>query len=114
MSRERRSYIAQIRCGILPLHIETGRWININVEERTCKVCNQDIVEDETHFIFNCPKYSYERAEFISMVEAKNPEFITYDNIEKFKFFMTKDCISVFGKFLQKIYTIRKSILYAD
>ncbi len=31
-----RSYLAQYRCGILPLEIETGRWQNKPVEERIC------------------------------------------------------------------------------
>ncbi len=26
MSHRQRSYLAQLRCGILPLHIERGRW----------------------------------------------------------------------------------------
>ncbi len=33
MSRERRSYLAQLRNGILPLQREVGRWINKAVEE---------------------------------------------------------------------------------
>ena len=63
-----RSILAQLRMGILPLHIETGRYKNvfdretgihrkINVNERTCNVCKLDIVEDEKHFLFNCNIY---------------------------------------------------------
>ena len=40
LSRSIRSYIAQIRYGVLPLHIETGRYSNLKVEERLCKVCD--------------------------------------------------------------------------
>ena len=60
-----RLILAQLRMGILPLHIETGRYKNVfdretgiyrkmNVNERTCNVCKLDIVEDEKHFLFNC------------------------------------------------------------
>ncbi len=33
-SRRQRSYLAQLRCGILPLHIETGRWYGVKEENR--------------------------------------------------------------------------------
>ncbi len=33
MSRQRRSYLAQLRNVILPLQLEVGRWINKAVEE---------------------------------------------------------------------------------
>ncbi len=38
MNRKHISYLAQHRCEILPLEIETGRWQNKPVEERICKV----------------------------------------------------------------------------
>ena len=42
LSRSLRSYIAQIRCGVL--HIETERYRNLKVEERLCKVCDSHAV----------------------------------------------------------------------
>ncbi len=38
MNRKHRSYLAQYRCGILPLEIETGRGQTKPVKERICKV----------------------------------------------------------------------------
>ena len=58
MSRQERSILAQLRCGVLPLHIETGRFCNIPREKRTCNMCNDNHVEDELHFILQCPKYN--------------------------------------------------------
>ena len=60
--------LAQIRSGILPLRIETGRYQNIKdnttkkmrkmkVEERICLICNSGAVENEIHFIFECEPY---------------------------------------------------------
>ena len=40
LDRKLRSYIAQFRSGILPLEIETGRFRNIPLNERICKLCN--------------------------------------------------------------------------
>ena len=65
LSRSLRSYIAQIRCGVLPLHIETGRYCNLKVEERLCKVCDSQSVENEFHFIFDCKAYSQLRLIFL-------------------------------------------------
>ena len=50
-----RSYLAQIRSGILPLEIETGRFRNIKIDDRLCKLCNLNVNQDKTHFIFECP-----------------------------------------------------------
>ncbi len=45
MSRLQRSYLAQLRCGILPLDIETGRWYGVKEEDRICKACNDNQIE---------------------------------------------------------------------
>ena len=44
LTGKERSLMAQFRCGILPLRIETGRFV---VESP----------EDEKHFLLNCPFY---------------------------------------------------------
>ncbi len=33
------SVFAKLRCGILPLHIETGEYTNIALENRQCEFC---------------------------------------------------------------------------
>ena len=40
------------------LLIETGRYNNISRSDRLCTICGHN-VEDETHFQFHCPRYSY-------------------------------------------------------
>ena len=52
LNREKRSLVAQLRSGILPLQVEVGRWQGIPIEERICPVCNLNQVEDECHFLF--------------------------------------------------------------
>ncbi len=42
---------AKLRCGILPLHIETGRYTNTELENRLCEFCEKNVIEDEKHFI---------------------------------------------------------------
>ncbi|CAC5400852.1 unnamed protein product [Mytilus coruscus] len=53
LSKVERSHLAQFRCGILPLRIETGRYIGERAEERLCKFCTADVTETETHFLLH-------------------------------------------------------------
>lgn len=56
-----RSLCAQFRSGILPLRIEVGRYRQEPLEERVCDFCTRNDIEDEEHFIFDCPLYDEER-----------------------------------------------------
>ncbi len=75
MSRQRRSYLAQLRNGILPLQQEVGRWTNKAVEESLCLVCNNSTVEDEEHFLFHCNFYYGEREDFSNYMKYNIPNF---------------------------------------
>ncbi len=57
-NRGHRAILAKFRSGILPLSIETGRFQNIPREFRLCTMCNDNVIEDETHFIFYCNQYN--------------------------------------------------------
>ncbi len=52
--RQDRSLLAQIRPGTLPLHVETGRFRDTKVENRTCMICNSKEIEDDYHFVSIC------------------------------------------------------------
>ena len=49
--------------------IESGRYDQILRENRLCPSCKSNETEDETHFFFNCPKYSIQRDEFYNKVQ---------------------------------------------
>ena len=72
MSRRRRSLMSQFRTGILPLKIETGRYVPIfdknlkknrkrTANERICKLCGLNVIENEYHFVCVCPVYNSRR-----------------------------------------------------
>ncbi len=67
--RRRRSLLAQLRFGILPLHLETGLFRNKKVEERTCLICDSQDVEKEEYFICVCSKYNHLRNDLYLKVE---------------------------------------------
>ena len=53
--------MAKLRCGVLPIKIETGRFVNLALEDRICEVCNLNEIEDELHFICKCELYNETR-----------------------------------------------------
>ena len=79
LSRQEISYLAQFRCGILPLGVETDRFKNVPLSERKCTFCDQESVEDEFHFILHCPKYNIERQ---NLLEVYLSNFVG-DNVAK-------------------------------
>ena len=54
--------MAQLRCGTAPIHLETGRYENIVVDDRLCPLRKSGI-EDELHVILECPEYDVVRRE---------------------------------------------------
>ena len=103
-----RSLICQIRLGILLLRIETGRYINEPVQSRTCLICNTNEVEDEIHFLFNCPMYNNERELFYQSLSI--PQFVNRTNEDKLKVIFEHPY--KLGNYICQLNVIRKSILY--
>ena len=64
------STIARFRMSSHTLAIETGRHAKpkIDKEERKCRYCNLDDVEDEKHFLLKCPLYNEERLSLFNSV----------------------------------------------
>ena len=61
ITRTQRSLLAQLRLGILPLAIETDRYYRIPLDKRFCKLCDENVIEDEIHFICICKFFAEER-----------------------------------------------------
>ena len=78
LPREKRRILTMLRGGTNRLRIETGRWVGEREEERVCKVCLSNEVEDETHFLLACPFYVIQRTEMF----AKIREACNLDDIE--------------------------------
>ena len=70
--------ITQLRCGCLPLEIETGRHRSPKqpLSERRCQLCQSD-VGDELHFLLKCPSLSTTREPMLEAISAIYPSFQT-------------------------------------
>ena len=110
ISKYQRSLFAQFRCGILPLEIEVGRYRNIPLENRLCRACNDDIVEDEIHFLCQCTKYAENRNNLYAQAAHLDPYFYSLDDIDKFVFLMS-NCQKSVSKFLINSVTKRSKSL---
>ncbi len=102
-SRQHRSYLAQLRNGILPLQLVVGRWINKAVEERLCLICNNGTVENEEHFLFHCNSYYGECQAFYNHMKNNISNFNNLSMEQKLETVITKNMsrylVSIYGKF---------------
>ena len=83
-SRESRSFISKIRTGVLDLSVETGRRKNVPRELRICTQCNNNLVEDELHFMFDCSAYTLERHNFIRTCSEQMSNINNMSSKEKY------------------------------
>ena len=56
-----RMVMAKFRASDHELSIERGRFREIKREERVCPFCNTKPLENEEHFLFDCPLYDTHR-----------------------------------------------------
>ena len=97
LSQAHRSLLARLRSGTLPLEIETGRFVGTPLEERTCKICNENVIEDESHFVFECTKYSHFRIGFPDEASLA---------------LMFNDYLNVLAKYVQNAFSFRQTLLF--
>ena len=85
-----RRALTELRSGTSKLRVETGRWERIGVadrwpdpdneggralqrHERICRLCFTG-VEDERHFLLECPSYEQARSELLESLYRVDPE----------------------------------------
>jgi hypothetical protein len=72
--------IAKIRTNSHEIHSETGRWSIPKTpwDERVCHLCDTKKVEDEKHFLLDCPAYTHIRSHFQNIDQTTNlPNLLT-------------------------------------
>ena len=110
--KHKRSLLAQIRCGILPLKIETGRFQQIPLELRLCILCNLQEVETEEHFVCRCTKFQSLREKLFECASKNKPNFIYVPDHEKLNLLLTvmwRECVNIF---LVPAWTLRTNAMY--
>ena len=104
ITRYQRSLMAQFRLGILPLEIEVGRFRDIPLCNRICRMCNANVVEDEIHFLCECVSYAEHRSVLFANAIETNPNFASEDVIDKFVYLMSNHQKSVITFLTNAVY----------
>ena len=108
-----RMFMAKIRLGILPLHIETGRHKTPHTpeNERVCKVCLNGEIENELHFLLKCNFYSELRQSLNVIIQESGLQNSNDD--EKLFFLLNYDiAVKSTGKFIIAAYDKRSKFLF--
>ena len=66
LNEDERRVLTKFRVSAHNLEIEKGRYIGVKTEDRICKLCNTG-VEDETHFLLQCPVLENKRTQIINI-----------------------------------------------
>ena len=77
-----RILLSRLRCSAHKLAIEEGRCRNIERTLRICKLCDNNQVESEFHFLLICPLYSDIRQKYLSKY------YYTWPTLNKFRMLM--------------------------
>ena len=83
---EKRKAITQFRISAHKLRIETGRFNNklkyVPPEQRLCEYCSMNKIEDEYHYLVECPLYKDNRSKLFSYIIEENKYFPVYNHTE--------------------------------
>jgi len=111
LAKNERSIMAQYRCGILPIRIETGRYVNEQLDDRICTICHSGQIESEKHFLLECCAYDELRTDTYGQL-FENIEFMNKQDDDKVVLLL-KTYTRKTAKFLVKAFLRRRSMLYA-
>ena len=105
-----RKQLSRLRLSSHRLEVEVGRWakpIKIPYENRKCKSCN--VLEDEFHFVLECPIYVEFRRRYISKYYWQRPNMLKFIQLICSEHCKTLKNLSVF---IEKAFQLRKEIMY--
>ena len=112
-STTQRKIYSKFRLSSHELEIEQGRYgaKSIAAGQRYCKLCKTSKVEDEFHFVIECPIYEKERLNLLEYVDEHFKHVAELQAFDKFIWLMSQEdplCILKVAKFLQKAIDMRQ------
>ena len=63
--------MVQLRGGTAALEVETGRWRDVRREERVCRNCRSEEVENVAHWLLRCTGMAEVREKLIMTMRKK-------------------------------------------
>ena len=115
-TKSRRNF-TKFRISNHNLSIETGRYTNPKTppEHRMCLFCLNNCVEDEFHFLLNCPFYTVERESLLD--KLKFLDINDFECEESFVSLMSStdyDVCTILCKYVQDCYEKRNSFIVKE
>jgi hypothetical protein len=98
------------------LEIEKGRYMNIPAEQRICRLCKLD-VENEIHFLLECPSLANTRREILDQIESRFSNLKFLENKSKFVWLLSADDHYFYNQLyalLTTLYNKRNDILSSN
>ena len=80
---EIRNVISKLRLSSNKLAVVTGKWYKIKKENRLCNFCNLNDIEDEFHFLIDCPNYKKLRESTLKSIQDTKHSDLSRGNITK-------------------------------
>ena len=106
--KRRRRVLAKLRGGTAAIRIETGRWSGIKREERSCRQCKVEEVEDEEHFLLRCEGWREERETLAGFMGDLEREFWIATDDRKVALILDQACSNGrVGKAVEKMWQRR-------
>ena len=97
--------LSKFRCSDHDLHIERGRHKGLPLEERLCTMCPNNSIENEAHFLTECPAYHELRIPLLELANIKSlPTNLQFIQLMKNK---SEPVIYALAKFLKDALKIR-------
>ena len=101
------------------LMIELGRYQRDHIprENRFCPLCKSNQVENESHFLFQCSRYSFQRQTFLTRINEIIPDFERKSTSESIKLLMNSNDHRVnklVMKFISSCTNIRDTFILAN
>ena len=106
--------MAKLRCSDHNLRIETGRRDNTPPELRHCRLCNNQEVENELHFLIECRTYGVQRKKLFETAENEVKAFGTMNSKQKFIYLLSTENIKIVqevAKYARDAFESRNNIL---
>ena len=107
ISDEFRNLFTRIRGGLLNIRSNTGRWHENGLcyERRICQFCNQNVVENEFHFLFECRAWSAFRVRLNVYQECIDKDIKLVLNTDR------KDLIIDVCRYTKQVLNFREEIM---
>ena len=96
--------LCKFKCGNHKLPIVTGRFQNLAIDERVCRLCQLNDVGDEFHYVLRCPFFQENRKKFVKRYYYCNPSALKMTQLFTHKNYKTMLNLAKFTKIIMDFF----------